>query len=333
MSGVELGVFYNETDLGEHELLPYEKILPGFSLGTSTSRFHFNHSEEAFMEAEVVVLTSYLNNLSQKVLYTFASQRPKVVYWGGRLHRELLGVKDAAKAILSWPLRNCDAIAGAGKVAERSFRESFPDKLVYNVPYLCDVDKFISIPRSTVEAPWKILYHGRVTPRLGVDLLLGAFQSILRQGIDAELHLVGEKEELDQLVAGLDEKTRKRIYHKSESKAGDPVEWLAEADILVLPSRREVWGFIVNQAIASGLPVIASDSVDAAQDLIKQKENGMTFPSGDTEALAGALVYFLSDAKRMRDAGLQSRIISKQFTTEWGAQRLEGMFAEILAVK
>jgi len=333
LSGVELGVFYNETDLGEHELQPYEKVLPGFSLGMSTSRFHFNHSEEEFLDAEVVVLTSYLNNLSQKVLYTFASQRPKVVYWGGRLHRELLGVKDAAKAILSWPLRNCDAIAGAGKIAEQSFREAFPDKLVYNVPYLCEVDALVSIPRSRVEPPWTIVYRGPMTPRLGVDLLLGAFQSILRQGIDADLSLVGEKEDLDQLVAGLDEKVRKRIHHKPEDKAGEPADWLTDADLLVVPSRSDLWGFTVNQAVASGIPVIASDTVDSAQDLIKVKENGDIFPSEDSEALVGALVYFLSDPKRMRDAGLQSRILSKRYTPEWGAQRFEGMFSELLAAK
>ncbi len=327
---IELGVFYNETDLGDQELKSYEKTLPGFSLGITTSRFHFNHSEQEFVDAEVVVLTSYLNNLSQKILYSFASQRPKVVYWGGRTHREIIGLKEAAKAILSWPLRNCEAIAGAGKMAEQSFRQSFPEKPVFNIPYVCDVEPFLSIPRSSVEPPWNILYHGPINTQLGADLLFEAFEKVLEAGIDAQLMLVGAEEELPELLAELNDKTRKRVTYHGPAKEREEPDWLAKADLLVVPSRREVWGVMVNQAIASGLPVVVSDSVDAAEDFIHPRENGMVFPSGNAEELAESMLFFLRDPKRVRDAGLQSRIWSKRYTPQWAAQRWLGIFQQVL---
>jgi glycosyltransferase involved in cell wall biosynthesis len=62
----------------------------------------------------------------------------------------------------------------------------------------------------------------------------------------------------------------------------------AAADALVLPSRSETWGMVVNEALASGLPCVVSDRVGCAPDLVDDT-TGATFPSGDTAALSRAL--------------------------------------------
>ena len=48
----------------------------------------------------------------------------------------------------------------------------------------------------------------------------------------------------------------------------------ALADVFVLPSRYEAWGLVVNEAMCSGLPIIASDKVGAARDLVREGVNG-----------------------------------------------------------
>ncbi|MGC1272189.1 MAG: glycosyltransferase family 4 protein [Planctomycetaceae bacterium] len=63
----------------------------------------------------------------------------------------------------------------------------------------------------------------------------------------------------------------------------------AAADCLVLPSQRETWGLVVNEALATGLPCVVSDAVGCAPDLISPGETGETFPVGDVDALAAAL--------------------------------------------
>ena len=62
--------------------------------------------------------------------------------------------------------------------------------------------------------------------------------------------------------------------------------------MFVLPSRHDGWGVVVNQAIAAGLPVICSDAVGAAADLVSNGVNGYVFPSGNVEQLAEAMASF-----------------------------------------
>ncbi|MHB1843362.1 MAG: glycosyltransferase family 4 protein [Deltaproteobacteria bacterium] len=63
----------------------------------------------------------------------------------------------------------------------------------------------------------------------------------------------------------------------------------AAADLLVLPSGLEPWGLVVNEAMAAGLPVVASSAVGATADLVRPGETGQIFPVGDIPALARAL--------------------------------------------
>jgi glycosyltransferase involved in cell wall biosynthesis len=62
-----------------------------------------------------------------------------------------------------------------------------------------------------------------------------------------------------------------------------------QADILVVPSVFEAWGLVVHEGLAYGLPVIATDQVGAAEDLVDSGVNGYIVPAGDHEVLAGAM--------------------------------------------
>ena len=82
--------------------------------------------------------------------------------------------------------------------------------------------------------------------------------------------------------------------------AGD-VEWervvelYVAADVFVLVSRHEPWGVVVNEAAACGLPLLLSEHVGAAADLLEPGANGFLVPADDVEATAGALRRLASD--------------------------------------
>ena len=64
----------------------------------------------------------------------------------------------------------------------------------------------------------------------------------------------------------------------------------AEADVFCLPSRHDGWGVVVNEALGAGLPIVASDGVGAAHDLVQHgRSTATSFPPEDARALAGAL--------------------------------------------
>jgi len=88
----------------------------------------------------------------------------------------------------------------------------------------------------------------------------------------------------------------------------------AHADIFALLSRHEPWGVVVNEAAASALPLVLSDRVGAAYDLLRDGENGFLVPAEDVGAAAEAL------RRLANDAGLRQRMgeRSRELVRDWG---------------
>jgi glycosyltransferase involved in cell wall biosynthesis len=98
------------------------------------------------------------------------------------------------------------------------------------------------------------------------------------------------------------------------------------ADVLVLPSRSEVWGFVLNEAMEFGLPLVVSDAVGAAPDLVPDEVNGTIVPVGDAGALASALRSLMEDDTRRRRMSEASRRIIEEFTPRrWAKGVLEAV--------
>ncbi len=69
----------------------------------------------------------------------------------------------------------------------------------------------------------------------------------------------------------------------------------AAADVFVLPSTFEPWGLVVNEAMAAGLPVIASAAVGCADDLIVDGETGVLIEAGSSSELATSMARLADD--------------------------------------
>ena len=65
--------------------------------------------------------------------------------------------------------------------------------------------------------------------------------------------------------------------------------WYSSADLLVLPSRSETWGLVVNEAMNFGLPAVVSDQAGCAADLVVQGRTGAVFHAGDVDDLVQKL--------------------------------------------
>lgn len=77
-------------------------------------------------------------------------------------------------------------------------------------------------------------------------------------------------------------------------------------DLFVLPSIFEPWGLVVNEVMNAGRPVLVSDRVGAAGDLVKQQLNGAIFPARDVVALTACLTEWLFDREKLQEAGKAS---------------------------
>jgi glycosyltransferase involved in cell wall biosynthesis len=84
-----------------------------------------------------------------------------------------------------------------------------------------------------------------------------------------------------------------------------------DADIFALLSRHETWGVVVTEAAASGLPLVLSDRVGAAYDLLRDGENGFLVPADDVAAAARALRTLADDPDLRRRMGDGSRELAR----------------------
>lgn len=126
-----------------------------------------------------------------------------------------------------------------------------------------------------------ILFAGRLVEAKGIADLLAALAVL---GDEAPTLVVAGAGPLEELVRAC-----RGVTYLGFKRPEELVELYALADWCIVPSRDEPWGVVVNEALACGCPVIASDAVGAAVDLVRDGLDGRIVAAGDAAALAEAL--------------------------------------------
>lgn len=144
----------------------------------------------------------------------------------------------------------------------------------------------MSVPDTAVV----LLYSGKLSARKGIDLLIPAVAR-LPEDVRARVvvALLGEGELRARMIedgarAGV---TVKPLGFRNQRELS---RFYHAADLLVLPSRAsETWGLVTNEALLHGLPVVVSDRVGCAPDLVTDGSTGAVFAAESVESLAAAL--------------------------------------------
>lgn len=144
------------------------------------------------------------------------------------------------------------------------------------------------------EAKIEMVFAGQIIERKGLDILLDALGPVFDEYPSLTLTVIGDGDMLPRLRSLVQERflTERVTFEGIIPPERIPAR-LAVADLLVLPSRWDGWGVVVNEAFSVGIPAVVSDRCGAA-DLIENGQNGYVFPSGDPDALRAALRSFLS---------------------------------------
>lgn len=153
--------------------------------------------------------------------------------------------------------------------------------------------KKLKIPANS----YVFLYVGQLIERKGILELLEAFSVVQQSTKKVSLVLVGTGSLEDQVKA-LGKKDA--VYHIPHTQFFELPQVYALADCLVLPSQEEVWGLVVNEALASNLPVITSDRVGASTDLVIHAQTGYTYPSGNIPELVKKMKLCVKSSKKMQ---------------------------------
>jgi len=164
-----------------------------------------------------------------------------------------------------------------------------------------------------------VLHVGRLIAHKAVEVLVRAAAAA-----GVRLHVVGdgpERQALEALASSLSTD----VTFSGELAGDELAAAYAAADVFALASRRETWGVVVNEAAAAGLPLVLSDAVGAAGDLLRDGENGVLVPPGDMAQLAAALRRLAADPELRRRMGSRSR----ELVAGWGYESSVDAFVRL----
>jgi glycosyltransferase involved in cell wall biosynthesis len=324
---VDLDVFYQHADSidnpwPEAELASHEHLLPGRRVSYGTKRTYINWHLPDFEAYDLVVLnTSYVSPTVQWLMRAQLSDTPWV-FWGERIRKQSTWWRRLGKQLLTAPLRQADAIVGIGSLAVQSYQRAFPERPVYNIPYFTDLTSFRDARQSgKTDVPLTLLFCGQMIERKGLDLLLQAFDQLVAEDLPVRLRLVGREANVSEMMTTVRPEAQERIEILGFQAPEDLPELFGTADVFVLPSRHDGWGVVVNQALGAGLPIICSDQVGAAHDLVESEKNGVRVQAGNVRPLLDALRRVASDASLRQKWADGSRSMAKHWSVEDGADR------------
>lgn len=174
------------------------------------------------------------------------------------------------------------------------------------------------------------VYTGRLHEAKGIQYLIAAWTSVSERLPDARLWIVGDgpyRGALDQQIADLGLDGRVILCGAFDSVD----DFLAAADLYVLPSLEEGMSLALLEAMAAGVPVIATD-IPANQPLVEHEQEGLLVPPRDDKSLAEAIVRLFGDhelAQRLT-AAARSRVERQFSLTACAAAHLD-LFAQLVA--
>lgn len=251
----------------------------------------------------------YLYLIAKVFLWTCIKADRKVILWteGWSWHKIPI-IKKLYKKMIFMLRHNiakqCDACIASGSKAYQFLEKSGIEKAKLNIAIdsstspKCSYD-LENIIFDKIENKKKILFLGRIIKRKGCDILIKAFDNVYKGNKNICLIIGGEGPDLERckkIARSL--KSYNNIYFIGKIQPSKRAFYYRMADVFVLPSYAyhgtvEAWGLTVNESMEQGTPVIATNAVGAAYDLLDNKYCGEIVNENSVGDLQTAIIHIL----------------------------------------
>lgn len=265
-----------------------------------------------------VVVKCINGRLMTPYVYVLAKRRRlPFILWTGMWHHPRTVSHRVTRPLVNSLYRGADAIVTYGDHVRR-YVTAVPgvsEAKTYVAGQAIDTNPFAVVERGGASPP-TVLFVGRLEVEKGLLDLLDAFGRVVDPHARLRVAGSGPLEPLVRARAELDP----RIEPLGQVSRSELPRVHADTRCLVLPSVttasfREPWGLVVNEAMASGLPVVATTAVGAAAGgLVRSGRNGLVVPERRPTALAGAIEKLLGDPRLAGELGAQARIDVAEFS-------------------
>lgn len=200
------------------------------------------------------------------------------------------------------------------------------------VPNGVDLSEFAGLaedrrPGEAVTA----LFVGRIDPdQKGLVTLIRSI-ALLPHAIPVQIRLVGEDWGGTALLKAMAERLgiTDRVVFVGKLERGALIREYARADFLVLPSLFEPFGIVLLEAMAAGLPVIASN-VGGIPEVVADADSGLLVEPGNPGALAGAILQFCQDENLRREMGRDGKVRASRYAWESVTPQIHAVYRQAL---
>ncbi|MFL5639232.1 MAG: glycosyltransferase family 4 protein, partial [Gemmatimonadaceae bacterium] len=161
----------------------------------------------------------------------------------------------------------------------------------------------------------QVMGMGRLDDQKGFDLLIRAFAMCRKGRPGWQLTILGEgvrRAEFEALARKLDVASHVRFLGRVE----DPTRYLREADLFVLSSRYEGFPNALLEAMALGLPVIATDCPSGPAHIVRHSVDGLLVPNQDVGALASSMAALMDDESGRMALGAEAISVTERFNVD-----------------
>lgn len=262
-------------------------------------------------------------------------KKPYVVWGrGSDVYRSWMFKKPISKLVL----KNADAVIALTEDMKKEI-EMICNKNVFVIPNGIDIKRFKNLSKENIRKRLKItndekiiIFVGRLEDIKGVKYLIEAMKSIKQKDKNIKLMLVGDGEDrgkLERLVKELD--LEENVIFIGKVPNEKVPEYMVVSDVFVLPSLSESFGIVNLEAMASGLPIVAT-KVGGLPEIIKDGENGFLVEPKNTKEITEKVLLLLEDIELNKRIAEKNKEEVKKYS--WGnvAEKLEEVYFEVVAV-
>ena len=297
--------------------------------------------ERALNRPHVLVLGGYVDPTMWLAFAMSKLLKIPVIYWteGIKEPKSILGM--ITRPLRTLFVKKASAVVVPGKLSRSYIIGLGADvEKVFIAPNTIDNELFVEVSRKYqsdkeglkgqlgLKGKVVILYVGRLVKGKGITFLFEAYSKLKSQINYIALVIVGYGKLYNILRKLCQEKRiNDAIFTGAIVNHRQLIKYYSVADIFVLPTLEDVWGFVINEAMACGLPIVATRASQAAREMIRSGENGYIIKEADSKELYNVLKKLVYNSRLRKKMGEKSgEIVRREFDV---SRMVEGFLSAI----
>ncbi len=319
--GIELKWDIQLVDGYKHQFLSSKNKIDGFDWGVIGALLR--------NKFDVLLVHGYNNVTSLLAILVARLIGTKVLMRGDtrqQLHHKHNILKSLFKRIV---FKLCNGFVTIGTLNKNYYLQfGVPLDRLFFAPFSVNNQQFIVSKESRADCRQKVrsdlglsadslivLFVSKLIKIKRADDLIQAFANLTEEFPNVHLVIAGSGEDEEKLHSQAELLSIQQIHFLGFQNQTQLPTLYAASDIFVLPSDTESWGLVLNEVMAAGMPVIVSNEVGAAADLVEGKGTGIVYPCGDISALCNSLKILLANSSQRESMASKASELIKQWDT------------------